>query len=93
DCQDNCPEVANLEQADTDGDGFGDECDNCPDVANPAQADTDGDGIGDICLPPLAGQPAAGLCGLFGVGGFGMMPGMMGGLWAMRRRVRRGRPD
>ncbi len=48
-CLDNCPDVANADQTDTDGDGRGDVCDNCPDDPNAAQADTDNDGFGDAC--------------------------------------------
>ncbi|MEE8170854.1 MAG: sialidase family protein, partial [Phycisphaerae bacterium] len=86
DCFDNCPFAPNLTQDDGDGDLVGDDCDNCPNEPNSDQADADGDGIGDACPPPsFCGIP---LCGL---GGFGMMPWMIGGLRVMRRRVRRGR--
>lgn len=46
---DNCPDIANADQADGDGDGTGDVCDNCPDLANVDQSDRDGDGVGDEC--------------------------------------------
>ena len=56
-----CPQVANADQADSDGNGIGDVCqdtdkdsvldinDNCPNNSNLDQKDSDGDGIGDVC--------------------------------------------
>jgi type II secretory pathway pseudopilin PulG/subtilisin-like proprotein convertase family protein len=62
DDEDNCPDDANPDQTDTDGDGTGDACDddddndgvwdpddNCPLTPNPDQADADGDEVGDAC--------------------------------------------
>lgn len=47
---DNCPDQANADQHDEDGDHIGDVCDPCPHIAGDA-ADGDGDGVGDACDP------------------------------------------
>jgi hypothetical protein len=49
DNQDNCPRLANSDQADIDADQAGDVCDNCLNASNPGQADADGDLVGDAC--------------------------------------------
>jgi hypothetical protein len=51
DTSDNCPLVANLNQANSDSDSHGNACDNCASVANENQLDTDADGLGDDCDP------------------------------------------
>ena len=61
---DNCPSIANTDQANNDGDAQGDACDpdddndtvndtsdNCQFVANADQKNTDGDAQGDACDP------------------------------------------
>ncbi|MBU0507107.1 MAG: thrombospondin type 3 repeat-containing protein [bacterium] len=61
DDDDNCPDEANADQADSDADGIGDACDdsdsdgimddtdNCIGIANADQTDTDSDGAGNAC--------------------------------------------
>lgn len=47
--EDNCPEVYNPGQANSDPDTIGDACDNCPADENQDQLDSDGDLAGDAC--------------------------------------------
>jgi hypothetical protein len=74
DAADNCPAVANSDQADIDKDGAGDLCDNCPVVENPSQSDADADGKGDACdlrvagLTPACPIDPAGPCDLVAAG-------------------------
>jgi len=49
DWDDNCPDVYNPDQLNSDSDSFGDACDNCPLHDNEDQADGDEDGVGDVC--------------------------------------------
>jgi hypothetical protein len=63
--QDNCPNLYNPDQTNSDSDKWGDLCDNCPYVANDNQLDSDGDHVGDVCdgcpNDPLKITP--GVCG------------------------------
>ena len=69
DIADNCPNIANVDQADNDNDGIGDVCDddddndgildvndNCPWTANADQSDIDNDGTGDVCDDDMDGD-------------------------------------
>ncbi len=49
DAEDNCPDEANPDQTNTDGDCKGDACDEFPDDYDFSQPDYDNDGIGDTC--------------------------------------------
>ncbi|MCP4716030.1 MAG: hypothetical protein GY868_13015, partial [Deltaproteobacteria bacterium] len=49
--RDNCPDLLNPDQRNSDTDLLGDLCDNCPAAANDNQTDTDLDGLGDVCDP------------------------------------------
>jgi hypothetical protein len=50
DVYDNCPLIANPDQADGELDDVGDLCDNCRAIANPLQEDANNDGCGDACI-------------------------------------------
>ncbi len=56
DIDDNCPSIPNTNQANNDGDLFGNVCDNCPNDANNDQADFDNDQQGDACDDDIDGD-------------------------------------
>ena len=64
-CDDNCFNTLNPDQADIDGDEMGDVCDNCPDDYNYGQGDVDDDGVGDVCdeCPEDPAKVEPGICG------------------------------
>ena len=49
DSVDNCPLIANVDQADADNDTVGTVCDNCATVPNTDQGNSDTDALGDAC--------------------------------------------
>jgi hypothetical protein len=51
DIMDNCPDLANSDQANEDGDKLGDKCDPCPPFKNDNPNDPDHDGVTDQCDP------------------------------------------
>lgn len=53
---DNCPDVANPSQTNSDNDEHGNSCDNCVFYDNPDQANCDGDSFGDVC-DDMSGPP------------------------------------
>lgn len=59
--EDNCPNDKNTDQANADGDDWGDVCDNCPEKANNDQSDMDNDRVGDACDPDANLNPFDGL--------------------------------
>lgn len=67
--EDNCPQLANADQLDSDADGIGNLCDNdrdgdginndidnCPDVSNADQENQDNDNLGDLCDPSVCSE-------------------------------------
>ncbi len=57
DATDNCPDIANADQSNVDGDTKGDVCDRCAQISD-LSADADADGVGDACDPDVAAKDA-----------------------------------
>jgi hypothetical protein len=97
---DNCPNLANADQIDSNDDKKGDACgdfdadgvenalDNCPTVVNSLQQDDDDDGVGNACDPDYDAGCAMtlgpGRAGLMGL--FGLLGLALVGLLLRRRR-------
>lgn len=72
---DNCPAIANPDQANEDADPAGDACDACPQLAG-TNADGDLDGVGDACDPNPA-TPGDELVLFDGFNGDALAPGWL----------------
>jgi hypothetical protein len=57
----NFNDIPDIEEKDSDQDGFIDDCDNCVAVSNVTQFDSDRDGIGNACDPDLNNDAVVGL--------------------------------
>ena len=79
---DNCPMVANANQANEDNDATGDACDNCPPFPGPG-TDSDNDGVGDVCDPHLL-IPGDSIALFEGFAGAALPPGWVAnGAWSV----------
>ena len=83
---DNCPDVANPDQTDSDSDGIGDDCDDTPDPDTEADTDEDTESDTDLGSDPV--DPNSGGCGCSSAPSSSLAWGFVGlfGLALIRRR-------